>query len=89
MQTLDKYSSTISGEMQESGKRFRLLRLIFNPPARFLRDYLLKRGFLDGFPGFVIAVNTAFYAFNKHAKLWERERCQPELIAREQAKKPK
>jgi hypothetical protein len=33
----------------------------------------LKRGFLEGFPGFFIAVTSAFYVFLKYAKLWELE----------------
>jgi hypothetical protein len=39
-----------------------------------LRAYLLKRGFLDGIPGFVIAAATAFHVLLKYAKLWELER---------------
>ena len=28
-------------------------------------------GFLDGFPGFVIAMGSAFYIFARYVKLWE------------------
>ena len=38
---------------------------------RFLRGYVLKFGFLDGFPGLVIAVTAAYGVFSKYAKLWE------------------
>jgi hypothetical protein len=34
--------------------------------------YFLERGFLEGIPGFVIAVTGSFYVFLKYAKLWER-----------------
>lgn len=54
---------------------FRLERLILRPPARFLRSYVLRQGFRDGLPGFVIAVASAFYVFLKYAKHWERTRC--------------
>ena len=47
---------------------------MLRPPARFLRSYFQRRGFLDGVPGFVIAVASAFYVFLKYAKLWERTR---------------
>lgn len=53
-------------------RRFRLSDLVLRPPARFLRSYLLKQGFRDGLPGFVIAVASAFYVFLKYAKHWER-----------------
>ena len=48
--------------------------MVLRPPARFARAYFLKRGFLDGVPGFVIAVATAFSVFLKYAKLWELAR---------------
>ena len=35
---------------------------------RFLRSYILKLGFLDGMPGFIIAVNSAFYTYLKYIK---------------------
>ena len=53
---------------------FRLSHLVLRPPARFLRSYFQRRGFLDGLPGFVIAVASAFYVFLKYAKHWERTR---------------
>ena len=46
--------------------------MVLRPPARFLRAYVLKQGFRDGVPGFVIAVATAFHVFLKYAKQWER-----------------
>ena len=39
----------------------------------FFRDYIQKRGFLDGVPGLIIVVSTMYYVFMKHAKLWEIE----------------
>ncbi len=74
LKTIDNYSSTAASDMQTAGKPFSFLHLIGNPLCRFLRDYFLKRGFLDGFPGLVVAVNTMFYVFIKHAKLWELQR---------------
>lgn len=70
----DSYSTVAAGDNHRNGKRFSLFKMILEPPARFLRDYFLKRGFLDGLPGFIIAVNTAFYVFIKQAKLWELQR---------------
>ncbi len=88
LKTIDAYSATAANDMHAAGKRFRLARLLFSPPVRFLKDYLLKLGFLDGFPGLVIAVNTAFYVFNKHARLWERQHLDADEVARRQQEKP-
>jgi glycosyltransferase involved in cell wall biosynthesis len=73
LKTIDKYSSTAVNDMREAGKRFSLCKLLFNPFWRFFKEFILKRGFLDGFPGFVIAVNSSFYVFIKQVKLWEAE----------------
>jgi hypothetical protein len=35
---------------------------------------VLKAGFRDGVPGFLIAAVTAFHVLLKYAKLWELER---------------
>jgi hypothetical protein len=45
--------------------------MLLQPPLRFLRDYLLHRGFLDGAVGLQIAWMSAFYTFMKQARLWE------------------
>lgn len=68
------FSEEAALALYTEGRRAQLRDLVLRPPARFLRAYLLKRGFLDGVPGFVIAVATAFHVFLKYAKLWELER---------------
>jgi hypothetical protein len=65
-------------DMVGHSKPFRLVHLLFNPPFRFFKDYILKLGFLDGIPGLIIAVSTAYYAFIKHAKLWEHDFLSPQ-----------
>ncbi len=68
------FSSEAASALARDGVRFRLYQLVLHPPARFLRSYVLRRGFQDGLPGFVIGVASAFYVFLKYAKLWERTR---------------
>ena len=46
---------------------------IFHAFGKFLECYFWKRGFLDGIPGLVIAMNSAGYVFLKHAKRWEQK----------------
>ncbi len=40
--------------------------------VKFLECAIWKLGVLDGVPGLIIAVNSAFYVFLKHAKAWEK-----------------
>jgi glycosyltransferase involved in cell wall biosynthesis len=68
------FSGEAATALARDGVRFRLRDLVLRPPARFLRTFLLRGGFRDGIPGFVIAGASAFYVFLKYAKLWERTR---------------
>jgi hypothetical protein len=72
LRTIDNYSNIFADVMVERGKDFSLFQLIFRPLFKFIKGYFLKKGFLDGLPGFIIAVSSAFYLFVKYVKLWER-----------------
>lgn len=60
-------------QQQARGTRFSVAAAVFRPQWRFFRAYLLRRGFLDGYPGFYIAWATAFGAFVRHSRLYEEE----------------
>lgn len=69
--TLNRFSTiSASGPWAKDTSRL-FFRLLFHPPVRFLRGYFIKGGFLDGIPGFIIAVTVAFGTFTKYAKIWE------------------
>ncbi len=72
--TLNRFSSISSRSRYEAGTRMALPRMLFHPPFRFFRSYILKRGFLDGIPGLIIAQAASFGTFVKYAKLWELQR---------------
>lgn len=78
--TVSRYISKINTfsdahlETQVSaGRKWSLAHSLFRPWWRFFRAYVLRRGFLDGFPGFWIATATAFQAFVRHSRLYEYE----------------
>jgi glycosyltransferase involved in cell wall biosynthesis len=73
IRTIDRYSEAYAEDLRSSGRRFHLYNMITRPLYRFFRDYILKRGFLDGIPGLIIVASTMYYVFMKHAKLWEIE----------------
>jgi glycosyltransferase involved in cell wall biosynthesis len=49
-------------------KKFNIIKAIFSPYWTFFKIYFLKRGFLDGIEGFVIAKLYAQYTFWKYIK---------------------
>jgi glycosyltransferase involved in cell wall biosynthesis len=77
IKTVDRYSGAFAEDLQSSGRSFRLLDLIGRPIYRFFRDYIFKRGFLDGVPGLIIVASTMYYVFLKYARLWEIKKRRP------------
>ncbi len=70
----DRYSSLRAADMFRRGERFRLWKLLLKPPARFIRMYLLKLGFLDGLHGLLLCLLSSMNTIARYAKLWEMER---------------
>jgi glycosyltransferase involved in cell wall biosynthesis len=73
IQRQNRYSSISARESQKAGQRWRLSDALLRPAVRFIRSYIFKRGFMEGFAGFYVAATGAFYVFLKYAKLWELE----------------
>jgi glycosyltransferase involved in cell wall biosynthesis len=69
--TINKFSSIVALTRYKKGRRYHLWRLLLKPVSKFLEMYLLKRGFLDGTQGFIIAVSSAYSSFLKEAKQYE------------------
>ncbi len=72
--TVNKFSSIVAFTRFRKGRRFRWLPVLYKPWGKFWEIYLFKRGFLDGFPGFAIAMASAFSTFLKFAKIYELDR---------------
>ncbi len=68
---VNHYTSLAARQMHESGRRAGPLDLVVHPPAAFLRNYLLRRGILDGTVGLTISIVNAYSVLLKFAKLWE------------------
>ncbi|MBN4076551.1 glycosyltransferase family 2 protein [Gemmatimonas aurantiaca] len=71
---MSRYTSLAAEEMFVAGKRFALWQPLLKAPAAFVKCFLIRRGFLDGWAGLQIAVLSAMYVFTKYAKLGELER---------------
>ncbi len=69
VQRIDHYSGLASEELFQSGKKANWIQLLFNPPAKFLKTFIVKQGFRDGFYGFCIAALSGFDVFLRYAKL--------------------
>jgi hypothetical protein len=70
---INPYADLFVRQQQAAGGRFAVGNAVFRPFWRFLRAYLIKRGFLDGYPGLYIACATAFGTFVRYSRLFEEE----------------
>lgn len=68
----DIAAQAIASRKKKSSKFY--FKVIFNPFWKFIKNYFVKRGFLDGFEGFVISVLTSFETFLKYIKVIQYQR---------------
>jgi hypothetical protein len=71
---IDFFTTIAAKGKRAAGERGSIVKVVLRPLGKFLRMYLLKAGFLDGYAGFLVAVSGAYYVFLKYAKLRELER---------------
>lgn len=69
-----KRTDALAQEMADAGRSVGFFGLALRPLAAFLKFYILRRGFLDGAFGLLIAQKAAFSAQLKYARLWHLRR---------------
>jgi len=74
--TINRYSSLAVANRRPVSSFRALFGIFLEPPLVFAKEYLVLRGFLDGVRGFIAAWTSAFHAFLKYAKHWERRHAQ-------------
>ena len=74
LQRADRYSTLAAAEWVRGGRRATAVDLVARPAGRFLSMYVLRGGFLDGWPGFLLACLYAYYVFVRSVKVWEGAR---------------
>jgi len=68
----NRYTTLATDGLEKKGKRFSITDLLIRPWWLFVRMYILRRGFMDGMQGLLLAMLSSAYVFTKYAKLWER-----------------
>lgn len=72
--TMQRFTTWGAQDAYDAGKRAHWWDLILRPMLRFLKMYVVRRGFLDGVHGAVLCGLAAFSVFTKYAKLWDLQR---------------
>jgi hypothetical protein len=67
--------STLGAESSiNKGRKANLIKVVLFPFWRFIRNYLLKLGFLDGYYGFVVCLIISHENFLKYVKMLELQK---------------
>ena len=65
------YTTIQARDLHRAGARANAAKLVLSPLIRFIKFYVLRRGFLDGVPGLIHILIGCFNTFSKYAKLIE------------------
>ena len=66
---VDRYSTAGAEQARSKGKQGGLGKAVLHGTWAFLRAYVIKRGFLDGREGFILAVSSAEGTYYRYLKL--------------------
>ncbi|MEJ6793046.1 MAG: glycosyltransferase family 2 protein [Lacinutrix sp.] len=67
---LSQYSKLQAEELYKKNVRPNLYHFLFRPWYRFMHQYFLRLGFLDGKEGFIISYVHAFSVYKRYIQLW-------------------
>lgn len=71
---MERYTRWAAVDIKKKGKPVRWHHVTLRPLGDFLRLYFMKLGFLDGFPGLIVALLSAYYVMVKYSRAWELEK---------------
>lgn len=74
IQTNNNYSELLAKKLYQEGVRFSLIRFLWEPVFEFILRYIYKKGFLDGWRGFVLCLMMAIYKLMVWMKIWELQK---------------
>ncbi len=67
---INHYSQLGAQKLFDKGKRTTLIYAVLSGIVKFIKMYLIKKGFLDGKEGFILAILSGFSSTLKYFKLW-------------------
>lgn len=70
LKEINYYTDLRSHELFEKKTKVHIWQIIMYPNSKFVLNYFFRVGFLDGLPGFVLAMNMSLHSFLVRAKLW-------------------
>lgn len=66
---IELYSELAARNAIDKGERIWLIKIFLGPTWKFIYNFILRGGFLDGYLGYVICKNIAYAGFIKYVKI--------------------
>lgn len=70
LREINFYTTLRAKELHKRGVKVQWQDIILYSKAKFIYNYFIKMGFLDGLPGLVFALLMSFHSFLVRGKLW-------------------
>jgi len=70
LKVIDKYTQIGAEDLLRKNKKISVISPLTHASWTFLKLYILKRGFLDGFAGLTVAVLSYMHVYIKYSKAW-------------------
>lgn len=64
------YTSLRAKELYEKGIKVKAVDIILYPKGKFIKNYFIKLGFLDGVEGLIFSIFMSLHSFLVRGKLW-------------------
>ncbi|MEX2597304.1 MAG: glycosyltransferase family 2 protein [Salibacteraceae bacterium] len=66
---IENFTTIAAHAKWKQGHRSNLIKLLIKPMAKFIKSFIIKQGFRDGYYGWVIAITSAEATFMRYSKL--------------------
>lgn len=63
----------LQDKLAKNSLKFSPIKTVLRSFWRFFRCYIIRLGFLDGYPGFYIAINQGFHALFRYTRIYEHK----------------
>lgn len=74
LEKINRYTTIDARFRHHQGESFSLVTLLLFPLGKFVTNYIVKLGFLDGFPGLIMAYFMSLHSMITRIKLYEEEK---------------
>ena len=72
LEEINFYTNLRAEELIDKKVKISWFSIILYPIGKFIINFFVKRGFMDGTPGFIIAMTMSFHSFMARSKTWLR-----------------